>query len=568
MARQDRAASGGGAKIDNELLSWPGLGEFRELFAYDAALAAPGEVFGAPRDDIAPELQRRAGRLGGGSFGGVYSITARPGEGEALVRSKLNRPSGPLPPLVVKVMWGLNEDAFRHKAEQALREGDGGRALALAHPGIAVSIASFVEVLADGTPSRACIVLERAMGTGVDDGEGPNAFKDAAGAGASEGDFWRVLRAKLKRREIASEHAAKAIALQILSAVRVLHKAGYMHRDLKTENMLVSGTKSFMGESVPVIWITDLGTLKFIPESVKFKEVRDEAGGGGGDGGGSGSASPMPAEKLHSLGPLADQTRTKYVGTKQYVAPELVTHLEYIKQLEARHRDDPSPETERQLRQYVETETGKLLARYGEKVDVWAIGVAIFFVLSGTQLPFADGNPVEVQWASMTGNRNWAGRDKLSSRCKNFILKAMNTDSEDRWTAEELMGHPWLRDALPEFVRVFGPDYLVDVDAVTAAADKAIRRDSGLDEAPPPGSGASAMPSTAVKAAGGGGGGGGGGGSAAGAGAAPAAAKETSPQGRWKIDEPEDAAGARRGAGGAGGGGSGDAGSVGGGGGR
>ena len=500
-----RAASGAGATIDKKLSFWPGLGEFRELFAYDAALSQPGEVFGEPLAGVPEAQQRCAGKIGGGSFGGVWEVTARPGEGEELVRARLGLEAGAaLPPLVVKVMWGLGEDAFRSKAEQALREGDGpregdGGRLQLAHPGISVNIASFVEVLCDGTPNKACLVLRRAMGMG-DDRLGPNF---GGRNGASEGDFWRVCAVKSGRNEIFSEHAAKAIALQILSAVRVLHHAGYMHRDLKPENLLVYSSKTFMGEPVPELQITDLGTLKFVPDGIRLQD--NDGGGGDAAAGALPAAEGAHEPRLQTLSPLHDPK--KYIGSDQYVAPELLTLLREQRDSE-RVRARP--------------EMDKLMGAYGEKVDIWAVGVTVYFVLAGGNKPYGERDRLTIRWQerhcvatekvrSMAANRLRGGHPPLSDAAKNFLLKAMNVDSDDRWTAEQLMGHPWLRGVLGEFNRVFGPSYLVDAAAVTAAADAAARRDSGLgDEMAGGGGGGGGAGAAAAQAAGGGGGGWGG----------------------------------------------------------
>ena len=50
-----------------------------------------------------------------------------------------------------------------------------------------------------------------------------------------------------------SEQKLKAIMLQLLSALWVLHKAGFYHRDLKPQNILV------IDDSLPKVQIADLG---------------------------------------------------------------------------------------------------------------------------------------------------------------------------------------------------------------------------------------------------------------------------------------------------------------------
>jgi len=93
-------------------------------------------------------------------------------------------------------------------------------------------------------------VLEACNGTGSD---GPfyNASLDSGGPnGATRGDFWRYVTTRLHP----SDEAFRFIAWQLLAPVAYLHKHGVAHRDLKNENVLVSGkTATASGLELPIV---------------------------------------------------------------------------------------------------------------------------------------------------------------------------------------------------------------------------------------------------------------------------------------------------------------------------
>ena len=297
-------------------------------------------------------------KIGSGTFGKVYELLPNGEAGEAYVRAQLGlRADQAVPPLIVKEMFNLG-DLFR--AEQAGREG---RAVgADKHPGIATNIATFIERDGDNVPMCVRFVLPRATGMG-DDGL-PEDY-----GGGSKGDFWRIVYVLASKSSTLSENACKAVALQVLSAVRHLHSHGFMHRDLKAENLLCFGSKRFRGEDVPIIAIADLGTLKFVPEDARMLPVASAA---------PPAAAPPPpaaAARSHTVGIGANP---KYVGTHQYLAPEL---LEVLGESRRGHVVKPGA--------HFDAATNKVLSEYSAAVDVYSVGVLMFYVLSGGFLPYA-----------------------------------------------------------------------------------------------------------------------------------------------------------------------------------
>ena len=94
---------------------------------------------------------------------------------------------------------------------------------------------------------------------------------------------------------------------------------------------------------------------------------------------------------------------------------------------------------------------------YDEKVDIWAIGIMTYELLFG-DLPFHgimkkdESSPEqavfrEIKEQILKPNFVLAGH-KLSSECKDFILKCLLLDPKIRPSAEELLWHPWLQKTL------------------------------------------------------------------------------------------------------------------------
>ena len=81
---------------------------------------------------------------------------------------------------------------------------------------------------------------------------------------------------------------------------------------------------------------------------------------------------------------------------------------------------------------------------YGKKVDIWSLGIMALEMRDGKP-PYFDEEPLRAMFLIATHGRpeitNW---DKFSPEFQDFIDKCLQTKPEDRHTAEQLLGHPFL----------------------------------------------------------------------------------------------------------------------------
>ncbi|KAI8344948.1 kinase-like domain-containing protein [Blakeslea trispora] len=84
---------------------------------------------------------------------------------------------------------------------------------------------------------------------------------------------------------------------------------------------------------------------------------------------------------------------------------------------------------------------------HSKPVDMWAIGVITYFLLSG-YTPFERDNNIEEMNAIMHADYNYedACWENISDSAKNFIDRCLTIDASERITAQEALQHPWLLD--------------------------------------------------------------------------------------------------------------------------
>lgn len=144
-----------------------------------------------------------------------------------------------------------------------------------------------------------------------------------------------------------SEGRGKAVLKMIVDGVSYLHGCGITHRDIKLENLLYKSQR----EDAPVL-ITDFGLAHVASRSRLCSDDRIQQTDGSGCGAGrSQLANERGYGDVHSTVAVGMSTTC---GTPEYMSPEMLEGEEYC-----------------------------------DKVDMWAVGVVVYVMLSGT-MPFVE----------------------------------------------------------------------------------------------------------------------------------------------------------------------------------
>jgi calcium-dependent protein kinase len=171
-----------------------------------------------------------------------------------------------------------------------------------------------------------------------------------------------------------TEIDAAILLRQLLSCINYCHHNKIVHRDVKTENMMLEVDKAL--DHMKVI---DFGLSTFFyDENPRFVEM---------------------------------------YGTPDYMAPQVFNE------------------------------------DYGLKCDIWSCGVVLFEVLSGL-MPFSDicsGERNDMVTQGNIINENYSFEDpiwdSISDSAKDFIKYLLTYEEKDRPTAEQALGHPFLKEA-------------------------------------------------------------------------------------------------------------------------
>mmetsp|Transcript_4595 Transcript_4595/g.4459 ORF Transcript_4595/g.4459 Transcript_4595/m.4459 type:complete len:206 (-) Transcript_4595:22-639(-) len=79
----------------------------------------------------------------------------------------------------------------------------------------------------------------------------------------------------------------------------------------------------------------------------------------------------------------------------------------------------------------------------GRPVDIWAMGVTLFYMLEG-KTPFNGRRLIDLYEA--VKNEEVIVPEKFNEDLKDLILKMLNKDPEQRATLEQIKAHPWLKN--------------------------------------------------------------------------------------------------------------------------
>ncbi|CDW57285.1 serine:threonine protein kinase H1 [Trichuris trichiura] len=142
----------------------------------------------------------------------------------------------------------------------------------------------------------------------------------------------------------------------------------------------------------------------------------------------------------------AEQYMVDPCGTPEYIAPEILTRLPYT-----------------------------------NKVDIWAVGVIAYILLSGI-MPFDDENRTALYRQILRGKYHfypefWCG---VSDEAKQFVSSLLCVDAELRPTADMSLRHPWLQNSpsksnLETVPRAVHKSYSLNVESKRTKSSRSIR---------------------------------------------------------------------------------------------
>lgn len=187
-----------------------------------------------------------------------------------------------------------------------------------------------------------------------------------------------------------SEEEARGFFKQLLSGIACIHENGFCHRDIKPENCMIE---------------TATGTLKIID---------------------------------FGLSKHLDSAKTVGIGTPDYMCPEMLTGSSH----QPGHAGGPGgggagsgPGG-----------AGMMMHYNPEAVDVWAMGVMLYLMLTGTY-PFEDFNQPGNITATLRRVRE--GRmnrlpTHLSQPVRDLLLRMIQVDPVKRTTLKAIAAHSWI----------------------------------------------------------------------------------------------------------------------------
>ncbi|KAA8492369.1 Myosin light chain kinase A [Porphyridium purpureum] len=105
--------------------------------------------------------------------------------------------------------------------------------------------------------------------------------------------------------------------------------------------------------------------------------------------------------------------------------------------------------------------------KYGLKVDVWALGVTMYQLLTGRQ-PFEGHGVPDVIRAILEGNQDMDAEPwpSISEGAKDLVQKMLTIDSSYRCSAEDALRHPWIQATEEDLVALeeFGSNSRASLD--------------------------------------------------------------------------------------------------------
>uniref|UniRef100_K3X1P8 non-specific serine/threonine protein kinase n=1 Tax=Globisporangium ultimum (strain ATCC 200006 / CBS 805.95 / DAOM BR144) TaxID=431595 RepID=K3X1P8_GLOUD len=211
----------------------------------------------------------------------------------------------------------------------------------------------------------------------------------------------------LMKEDTLSEDTTRFYAAEMVLAIESVHELGYIHRDMKPDNVLLDAHGHLK--------LTDLGLCKKMDTRVDLLPVTQHA---------IDSTTDQQQYPAPSDGPDASRSRPflrnrqvafSTVGTPDYIAPEVLAQK-----------------------------------GYGKECDWWSMGVILYECLVGYP-PFYADEPMQtcrkiINWRQSFGFPPEA-KARLSPQCMDFIRRLV-CNAENRLgngSVDEIKQHPWFR---------------------------------------------------------------------------------------------------------------------------
>lgn len=326
------------ARIGSTRLTFPST-EFRDGF-----ITATTAAVKTPRDTYSPVR-----RIGRGASGTVY-VAIRARDGKKLALKAIPRHDA-----------FHSDSAAAHLAMERLTLGASSRS-----PGLVRLVDAFT------TEKALCLVTEL----------------------AEYGDLHHIMR-KLPHKRF-PEAATKALFVDILTGLMDLHRLGFLYRDMKLANVVVTA-----GGHAKLV---DFGLAKRVPIEVVTSSSEEE----------DNNRDPEFDDDIDQSTVRILTRLQSFVGTRHYMSPE---HHTASKQ-----------------------------RAYGAPADVWALGVSLYLMVTG-KYPFG----MDVNDNDHTGLALSIKHDDLvipggiSEELQDLLKEMLNREALERIDLEGVKAHPWLQ---------------------------------------------------------------------------------------------------------------------------
>lgn len=88
-----------------------------------------------------------------------------------------------------------------------------------------------------------------------------------------------------------------------------------------------------------------------------------------------------------------------------------------------------------------------LRRNYGPEADIWSAGIILYILLSGVP-PFWGENEQSIFDAVLRGHLDFSSDPwpSISSSAKDLVKKMLRSDPKERFSASEVLNHPWMRE--------------------------------------------------------------------------------------------------------------------------